>query len=206
MSDMEIVSDASDAGALVPWNLLQEQQEREVEPAAEESTEEVVTAGLQQTSLHRFGQATLRTTLGTSVPIAGPVKKVQDADLPFACRFCSQRFRTSQGRHGHERQTHEVLFTEAQRAGCATVSFEPQPPATASASSSSKPPATPSASSSSKPQPEEAGSQEEEDEGEPGGKATVFEKSCSKTLLNISTQFLSDSFKWPHAGTSPKRY
>lgn len=63
MSDMEIVSDASDAGELVPWNLLQEQQEREVEPAAEESTEEGVTAGLQQTSLHRFGQATRRTLL-----------------------------------------------------------------------------------------------------------------------------------------------
>ena len=63
-----------------------------------------------------------------------------------------------------------------------------KPPATASASSSSKPPATASASSSSKPQPEEAGSQEEEDEGEPGGKATVFEKSCSNTLAQSSLQ------------------
>ena len=173
---------------------MQEQQEREVEPAAEESTEEGVTSWFAADFVTPLWAGDASYTLGTSVPIAGPVKKVEDADLPCACRFCSQRFRTSQGRHGHERQTHEVLFKAAPRAGCATVSFKPQPPATATASSSSKP------------QPEEAGSQEEEDEGEPGGKAIVFEKSCSKTLLNISTQFLSDSFKWPHAGTNPKRY
>ena len=65
----------------------------------------------------------LRTTLGTRVPLAGPVKKVEDADLPFAGRFCSARFRSSQGRHGHERQTHEVLFKEAQHAGCAQVAL-----------------------------------------------------------------------------------
>ena len=93
MSEMEIVSDAFDAGELIPWNLLQEQQERE--------------AGLQQTSLHRFGQATLRTTLGTSVAIAGPVKKVEAAALPFVCRYCSARFKTFEGTHGHERQTHK---------------------------------------------------------------------------------------------------
>ena len=48
MSDMEIVSDASDTGELVPWNLLQDRQERrerEVEPADEEPTDVVITAG-----------------------------------------------------------------------------------------------------------------------------------------------------------------
>ena len=54
MSDI----DASDAGELFPWIFLQERQEREAESADEEPTDVVVTAGLQQTSLHRFGQAT----------------------------------------------------------------------------------------------------------------------------------------------------
>ena len=58
MSGIEIVSDASDAGELIPWNLLQEGQEREAEPADEEPTDVAVTADLQQTSLHCFGQAT----------------------------------------------------------------------------------------------------------------------------------------------------
>ena len=87
---------------VVPWNLLQDRQERqarEVEPADEEPKHAVVTAGLQQTSLHHFGQAALRTTVGTDVTIAGPVKRVEDADLPFVCRFCLARFKSSQGRH-----------------------------------------------------------------------------------------------------------
>ena len=89
MSDIEIVSDAFDAGELILWNLLQERQEREVEPADEEPTDVVVTAGLQQTSLQGFG-TTLRTTLGTSVAIAGPVKKVEDAALPFSADIVRQ--------------------------------------------------------------------------------------------------------------------
>ena len=40
MSEMEIVCDASDADELHPWNLLQHRQEREVEPAWDNSIKE----------------------------------------------------------------------------------------------------------------------------------------------------------------------
>ena len=71
MSDIKIVSDASDAGELFPWIFLQERQEREAESADEEPTDVVVTAGLQQTSLHRLGQATWGMGRGQIQPTRG---------------------------------------------------------------------------------------------------------------------------------------
>eukprot|EP00438_Fugacium_kawagutii_P024600 Skav200068 [mRNA] locus=scaffold838:156307:158572:- [translate_table: standard] len=69
-----------------------------------------------QVSLHRYAtSAWVKTPQGKTYAVTGPSSAVQDELLPFACRFCSKRFGTSQARGGHESTVHKVLLAEARR-------------------------------------------------------------------------------------------
>ena len=98
-SDMEIVSVASDEGI-----------EAEFTPSAPSSGRKP-----EQSSLHRYGRCSFRTTKGSVVETAGPARSSSSSEKPWACQFCGARFTRVQGLRGHEMGKHPVLLRELRK-------------------------------------------------------------------------------------------